>query len=453
MGLNELSVARQTALLEAGEIAPADLVSDALTRIDEVQPHLNCFVEVWADQALDRARELGRVPIGRRGPLHGIPVAIKDTTPWSGHRLTLGSLTQSENVATSTAWVVDRLLESGAVIVGSTNSPEFAHSSFTDNRLWGPTRNPHDPRLSPGGSSGGSAVAVATGCVALAEGTDMGGSVRIPAAWCGVVGLKPSLGRIPMDALPGLWDSLSHHGPLARSADDAWRFLLATQGPSLRDPYAVLAPLDGDLDVDPAGLRVALSVDLGCWAVDPEIERAVRSTADRLGDLGADVVEVDPGFTADDERLWVRMWGVFMAGYYGHLADSSPESLDPDVLELIRLGRSMSAVDVRDLELRRTSFWRRVAKVLDHHEVILCPTMSTPPFSAAKADYHEPARVPGRLTNHDMTSVWNLASPCPAVSFPIGHHHNRVPIGGQLIGRPGAERTILSIVSALTVDR
>ena len=236
----------------------------------EVQPTLNCFVEIWGDEARERARALG--PHDGR-PLFGIPVAIKDTSPWEGHRLTLGSRTHSSHVADSTGWVVERLLAAGAVIVGSTNTPEFAHAGITDNLLHGATRNPWNPERTTGGSSGGSAAAVASGCVAVAEGSDMGGSVRIPAAWCGLVGLKPSLGRIPMDVLPGLWDLISHHGPLARSVDDAWEFLLATQGPSLRDPYSFHPALQPTArrDVDLSSLKVAWSIDLGCWAVHDEI--------------------------------------------------------------------------------------------------------------------------------------------------------------------------------------
>lgn len=151
----------------------------------------------------------------------------------------------------------------------------------------GATHNPHNHDRTTGGSSGGSAAAVASGCVALAEGSDMGGSVRIPASWCGIVGLKPSLGRIPMTALPGLFDTLSHHGPLARTVDDVWEFLLATQGPSMADPFSVHAPLTRPLATDINGIKIGLSIDLGCWDVDPEIATAVQETAQQLTQFGA----------------------------------------------------------------------------------------------------------------------------------------------------------------------
>ena len=237
--LSSLTVAQQRELLTSKQVSSRELVDGALARIEQVQPELNCFVEVWADEARERAQF---VDISTGG-LAGIPIAIKDTSSWLGHKSTSGSRIFEHNVARHTDAVVQKLLDAGAIIVGSTNTPEFAHAGITDNLLWGATRNPHNHERTTGGSSGGSAAAVASGCVALAEGSDMGGSVRIPASWCGIVGLKPSLGRIPMTALPGLFDTLSHHGPLARTVDDAWEFLLATQGPSLSDPFSVLSPL------------------------------------------------------------------------------------------------------------------------------------------------------------------------------------------------------------------
>src|SRR5918994_797950 len=217
------------------------------------------------------------------------------TAPTAGHVTTLGSFAFEHWVPERDAYIVTALRRAGAVIVGQTTSPEFAHTLQTDSPLWGPTRNPHDLTRTPGGSSGGSAAAVASGCVPLAEGSDMGGSVRIPAAWSGIVGLKPALGRIPMDVLPGLFDTISHHGPLARTVDDTRLFLATTQGPDDADILSVPGPLDlsRPLDGDIAGLRLALSVDLGGWYVDPAIAAAVEATAAALEAAGAEVEPVD----------------------------------------------------------------------------------------------------------------------------------------------------------------
>ncbi|HEY5876801.1 MAG TPA: amidase, partial [Ilumatobacteraceae bacterium] len=295
------SAGELTSLIRAGDVSTAEVIAHALARIDEVGDELNCFTAVWHEDALEMARAADdAVASGAPlGPLHGVPVAVKDTTPVGGRRTTLGSYTHEHWVPEHDAYVVAALRRAGAVIVAQTTAPEFAHSLITDSPLWGTTRNPWDLTRTTGGSSGGSGAAVASGCVPLAEGTDMGGSVRIPAAWCGVVGLKPGLGRIPMDSLPSLFDNISHHGPLARCVDDARLFLAATQGPDDADIMSLTAPLDLSAPIEGGarGLRLGLSVDLGCWAVDPEIEAAVRTAADALRCAGAEVVEVDVAMT------------------------------------------------------------------------------------------------------------------------------------------------------------
>jgi Asp-tRNA(Asn)/Glu-tRNA(Gln) amidotransferase A subunit family amidase len=448
-------LARQIA---AGELSPVEAVAAAVERAAAVQPRLNCFTDVWDDEALAAARAAAdAVTRGDElGVLHGVPVAVKDTTPVAGHRTTLGSHVFEHWVPDHDAYVVDALRRAGAIIIGQTTTPEFAHTLQTDSPLWGVTRNPHDVARTPGGSSGGSGAAVAAGCVPLAEGSDMGGSVRIPAAWCGVVGLKPGLGRIPMDVLPGLFDTISHHGPLARCADDARLFLAATQGPDDADILSVPGPLDlsDPLEPDVTGLRLALSVDLGCWAVDPEIATAVEATAERLAAAGAVVEPVNPGFTEHDEAAWMVLWAVFMAAYYGDHVTEFGERMDADVLGLIEAGNRVTAPEYKRLELHRTDVWRRLRAVLADHDALLCPTMAAPPLPAAKAD-----RPPNVLTDHDgyhsadMTSVFNLVSPCPALSVPCGRHtrpeHAGLPIGLQVVGRRWREDTVLRVTRAV----
>ena len=277
----------------------------------------------------------------------------------------------------------------------------------------------------------------------------MGGSVRIPAAWCGVVGLKPSLGRIPMDVLPGLWDTLSHHGPLARTVDCARSFLDAVSGPSLRDPQSNVAPFDPRA-VDLSRVRVAASVDLGCWHVDRGVASSVTSMVDQLRSVVDSVDQAPPLFTPDDHRLWVGMWGIFMAAYYGDDVEASPDNADPDVVSLVRLGRSFSAVDAKRMEIARTVVWNRVTSVLGSADVIVCPTMSVPPGPAAKADHMLPAgdAADGLLHSEDMTTVWNLVSPLPVVSVPCGTQRVDgidLPVGLQIVGRPGREDVVLAL--------
>jgi len=434
-------------------VSPAEVVSKALSRIDEVNPKLNCFCFVWHDEAVDAADAATRaVARGEElGPLHGVPVALKDTTPTAGHRTTLGSYTHEHWIPDRDAYIVGALRRAGAIVIGKTTTPEFAHTLVTDSRLWGVTRNPWNLERTTGGSSGGSAAAVAAGCVPLAEGTDMGGSVRIPAAWCGIVGLKPGLGRIPMDTLPGLFDLMSHHGPLARTIDDASLFLQVAQGPDDADILSVSCPLDLPAPVPASveGLRLALSIDLGLWAVDPEIEAAVRGAAAALRDAGAAVEEVEVSVTRKDEEIWVDLWSVFMATYYGHLVETYAAKMDPDVLDLIERGNKLSAVQLKRLEVERTGLWRRLAPVFASHDALLCPTMATGPSPAAKVDRPKDRPDDGRYHAADMTGVFNLVAPCPALSVPCGWDGHALPIGLQVVGRRWREDTVLQIGRAV----
>jgi Asp-tRNA(Asn)/Glu-tRNA(Gln) amidotransferase A subunit family amidase len=436
-------------------VSPVEVVSNALSRINEVNPKLNCFCFVWQDEALEAAHVAADAAARGEivGPLHGVPVALKDTTPTAGHRTTLGSYTHENWVPDRDAYIVGALRRAGAIIVGKTTTPEFAHTLLTDSPLWGVTRNPWNLERTPGGSSGGSAAAVAAGCVPLAEGTDMGGSVRIPAAWCGIAGLKPGLGRIPMDTLPGLFDLMSHHGPLARTIDDIRLFLQVTQGPDDADILSVPCPLDLDSPVPPSveGLRLALSIDLGLWAVDPAIETAVRAAAAALSAAGAVVEEVEVSVTRKDEEVWVDLWSVFMATYYGHLVETYAAKMDREVLQLIERGNRLSAVHLKGLELERTELWRRLAPVLASHDALVCPTMSTGPSPAAKADRPQDPPADGRYHAADMTGVFNLVAPCPALSVPCGWDAQALPIGLQVVGRRWREDTVLRIGRAVEV--
>lgn len=446
----------QARLVRNRELSPVELVGNSLARIAEVNPDLNCFCFVWDDEARAAAEEAAAAVArgGELGPLHGVPIALKDTTPTAGHRTTLGSYTHENWIPEVDGAIVTALRAAGAIVVGKTASPEFAYNLVTDSPLWGVTRNPWNPALTTGGSSGGSGAAVASGCVSLAEGSDMGGSVRIPAAWCGVVGLKPGLGRIPMDVLPGLFDNISHHGPLARCVDDARLFLSATQGPNDADILSVTTPLDltGPLSSDVRGMSIGLSLDLGCWAVDPSVADAVMVAADALSDAGAEIHEVEPGFTGTDEANWMRVWEVFMATYYGHFLPEFRERMDPAVVGLIESGEKMSAVDYKKLEIARTDLWRRLQPILTEHSALLCPTMAISPIPAATADWSPEKFDDGLHHSPDMTAVFNLVSPCPALSVPCGLDTNSMPVGAQIVGRRWQEDTVLTIGAAIEAN-
>ncbi len=441
-------------VVATGEVSPVELVDNALDRIDEVDGELNAFCFVWDEEAREQARTAAdQVANGDSlGRLHGVPVALKDTTPTAGHTTTLGSHVFEDWVPAVDGTIARKLREAGAIVVGKTTTPEFAHALTTESPLWGITRNPWALDRTTGGSSGGSGAAVAAGCVPLAEGSDMGGSVRIPSAWCGIVGLKPGLGRIPMDVLPGLFDTISHHGPLARCVDDARLFLHATQGPDEADILSQPAPLDlaTPRSADLSTVRVALTIDLGCWAVDPTIEAVVRAAAAALADAGATVTEVSPGFLGNEEAEWNKLWEVFMAAYYGEHVAEHADRMTADVLGLIERGNAMSAVDYKQVEFTRTRMWKQVSPILQAHDVLLCPTMATGPVQASVPGERIASRMEGgRFHSPDMTAIWNMISPCPVLTVPCGLDGDGLPVGAQLVGQRWRSDELLAIGAAL----
>ena len=439
-------------------LSPVDLVENALARIAEVNPALNCFCFVYPEEARAKAKEAdAAVRQGRPlSPLHGVPFAIKDLTPTKGKRTTLGSYAFENWVPDEDAPIVEALTKAGGIMVGKTTTPEFAYSSFTESPLWGITRNPWDSARTPGGSSGGSGAAVASGCVPLAEGSDMGGSVRIPASFCGIVGLKPSFGRIPFTILPSMFDSLSHFGPLARTIDDAALFLDITQGPDERDIQSLKPrinfphPTPGSV----RGWRLALSVDLGFLYVDPEVEAAVRYAATTLAEQGAVIEEVDLGWTKEMNDAWIDHWRVYLAAFFGDKLAEYRDKMDPNVVALIEAGLKMGAVEFKRIEFVRTEMWRKLSPILQRCHALLCPTMAhAAPKVGGKDTEYDWVDEKGRFHGLDITSVFNFVSQCPALSVPAGMTPQGLPIGLQIVGRRYEDLAALTIGKALEMAR
>ena len=436
------------------DVSPVDVVASSLARIENVNRTLNCFCFVYPEEAMEKARAAERAVMAGEalGALHGVPIAIKDLTPTRGKITTMGSRIYEHWEPDEDAVIVEKLLASGAIMVGKTTTPEFAYSSFTESPLWGVTRNPWNPRRSPGGSSGGSGAAVASGCVPLAEGSDMGGSVRIPASFCGIVGLKPSFGRIPFTILPSQFDSLSHFGPLARTVADAALFVSATQGPDERDIQSLKPAIDIPIPPpsDIRGLKLALSIDLGYYAVDPEVEANTRQAAEALRDLGADVVDVELGWSRAINDAWIIHWGVYLAAFFGqHLAEWR-DKMDLHVVRLMEAGMAMDAVAFKRLEFVRTEQWLKLAAVLADYDALLCPTMSVPAPKTGKTEedfVFEDAD--GRYRALDMTAPFNFVSQCPALSVPSGFTKSGLPTGLQIVGRRYDDLGVLRIGAAL----
>ena len=440
------------------QLSPVALIDNCLARIEAVNPVLNCFCFVYPEEARAKARQAeADVAAGRKlGSLHGVPFAIKDLTPTKGKRTTLGSYSHENWVPDEDAPIVEALTNAGGIMVGKTTTPEFAYSSFTESPLWGVTRNPWNREHTPGGSSGGSGAAVASGCVPLAEGSDMGGSVRIPASFSGIVGLKPSFGRIPFTILPSQFDSLSHFGPLARTIDDVALFLDITQGPDERDIQSLKPRLEipesvpGSLE----GWRIGLSVDLGYLHVDPEVEQAVRDAAAALAERGALVEEVEIGWRREMIDAWNAHWGVYLASFFGDKLAQYRDKMDPNVVRLIEVGLAMNAVDFKRLEFVRTEMWRKLSPVLQRCQALLCPTMTHPaPRVGGKDSEWDWTDEAGRYHALDVTSVFNFVSQCPALSVPCGFSKSGLPIGLQIVARRFDDLAALTVGKALETAR
>jgi Asp-tRNA(Asn)/Glu-tRNA(Gln) amidotransferase A subunit family amidase len=440
--------------IREGQFSSESIVAESIRRARLVTATLNAFTVIREDQALEAARAADRV-IARgeaAAPLHGVPFAAKDLTPTEGDLTTLGSWTRGDWVPGETALVVRRLQEAGGILMGKTATPEFAYASFTHSPRWGVTCNPWKPEHTPGGSSGGSAVAVATGVVPFAEGTDMGGSVRIPAALSGAVGLKPSLGRIPMTILPSVFDNISHFGPLGRTVSDAVSFMEAASGPSDEDisslpiGFASDAARTGSLK----GKRFALSIDLGYYQIEPDVEHLVRNAAEELRRAGAVVDEVPMQWTRAVNDEWFDIWCVFMSGFFGDTIETHRERMDPAVVSMIERGLAMNATAYKRIELLRTRMWQDMAALFKTYDALFCPTCAvTAPLATKCDDDYVATGADGRFIGLDMTCPFNMLPQLPALSLPVGLASNGLPVGLQIVGRRFADESVLSMAAAL----
>jgi Asp-tRNA(Asn)/Glu-tRNA(Gln) amidotransferase A subunit family amidase len=436
--------------IREGELSPLELMENCLQRIEYINPLLNCFCFVYADEALALARQAGQTEPA--GPMHGVPFAVKDVTPTAGKTTTRGSKVYQHWVPHEDALIVKRFKAAGAIIVGKTTTPEFAYDSFTQSPLWGITRNPWTPDRTPGGSSGGSGAAVASGCVPLAEGTDMGGSVRIPASFCGLVGLKPSLGRIPMDILPTVFDNISHFGPLARTVSDANLFMNIAGGPSERDimslPDKLEFPLPAQGNI--RALKLALCPDLGYYALNREVEAGVRQAAAALAAVGAQVDEVQLNWTKEINDVWFDLWGVYLEVCFAEDFEHWRNEMDPNVVALIERGRAIDACSYKRFEVLRTRQWHELCRIFDSYDALLCPTTAhpAPEHGASDMDFQGLDKQ-GRYKGLDMTCPFNLIGQCPALSVPSGFSQAGLPLSLQIIGRRFDDLTVMRIGAAL----
>ena len=444
--------------IKSRSFSAEDVVGESLRRAKVLQERLNPFTLISEQRALGAARRTDQaIARGEKtGDLAGVPFAAKDLTPTAGDLTTRGSWSTGDWVPDETALCIRRLEAAGAILIGKTTTPEFAYSSFTQSLRWGVTGNPWDPTRTSGGSSGGSAVAVAGGAVPLAEGSDMGGSVRIPAAFCGAVGLKPSLGRIPMTILPSVFDNISHFGPLARTVEDAIAFMAATSGSSDEDIMSLPLGFDaakarrGADRTTLAGRRFALSIDLGFYAVEPAVEASIRAVVEQIRAAGAVVDEVPLHWTRAVNDQWSDIWGVFMSAYFGDALKTYRARMDPAVVGLIEHGLAMDATHYKRTELLRSSMWHDLAALFKTYDALLCPTCAVVAPSVTETDDDFMVTLPdGRFKGLDMTCPFNLLPQCPALSLPVGMTPEHLPVGLQVIGHRYADEDVLAIGAAV----
>ncbi|PWW22279.1 amidase [Geodermatophilus normandii] len=443
------------AMVRAREVSARELLEAHLARIERIDPQLNAIVTLDAEgaraaaDAADAALAAGE----RLGPLHGLPVAHKDTHATGGMRTTWGSPLHADTVPARDELVVERLRLAGAVRVGKTNVPEFAAGSHTFNPLFGATHNPWRHGLSAGGSSGGAAAALAAGLVPVAEGSDMGGSLRNPAAFCGVVGLRPSPGRVPTWPAGLGWATLSVQGPMGRTVGDVALTLSAIAGPDPRVPIALSedgASFASPRPADLRGLRVAWAPDLGGLVpVEPVVTQVLAGVLPRLEAEGAVVEEACPDLREADEVFGtLRAW--LFEATFGDVVRRSPEKVKEAIRRNAARGAALSGADVARAELAHTRLHERVVGFFDRYDVLLAPTTQVLPFPVEQEYPTEVAGVPqedylGWMRSCTLVS----ATGCPALSLPGGHTGDGLPVGLQVITAPRADLRLLEVAAAI----
>jgi len=440
------------ALVRTKQVSPVEVVEAVLTRIERLNPTLNCFATVTAEEARDAAiaAEVAVMTGEELGPLHGVPVSIKDLLFTRRVRTTGGSRLFADHVPEEDAVAVERLKGAGAIIVGKTTTPEFGHKAVTESPLLGITRNPWNPALTPGGSSGGAGAAVAAGLGPLAVGTDGGGSIRIPASFCGIYGLKPSFGRVPQfPGFPG-WETLSHTGPMTRTVRDAALVLDALAGPDDRDRYSLPAAGRSFLDACEegiAGLSVAWSPDLGYARVDPEVADLCAAAAERFESFGGHVEVVTPSWDDPEETFRVTI-GAETWGAWGDRLDADGEQMDRSLRALLRFGASITLPRYLAACRRRHELWTDVQRFLARFDLLITPTVAVLPFEVGRPGLNEINGQPSSpLGWIPFCFPFNLTGQ-PAATVPVGMTAAGLPVGLQIVGRRHADHTVLAASAA-----
>jgi amidase len=438
-------------LIRTRDVSVTEVVQAALDRVDQVNGTINAIVTL-NPRALDEARELDRrLATGADpGPLCGLTVGIKDVTPVGGLRTTFGSPIYVDYVPDEDALVVQRLRTAGAIILGKTNCPEFAAGGNTFNEVFGRTRNPWDTNRSAGGSTGGGAAALATGMIALAEGTDLGGSLRIPASFCGIVGLRPSIGLVPTYPSDWAWDTLQVTGPMARTAADVALMLQAIAGASDRSPLG--QPCGGRdfvaaVNAGPTrGMRIAYCADPARIGIDAGIEHICRDSVFGLSHAGAAVEEIDLDLSAA-RPAFLALRGLWFVTHMALRLDHS-DRFGANVANNVRAGLETSTRALADAEQERGRIWQRFRDLFSRFDYIATPCMAVPPFPVEQ-------NYPDSIAGKPMQTYVDWIAPTfvlsltglPVASVPCGLDASGLPVGLQIVGKPHEDESVLALVA------
>ena len=441
---------RLARMIRMRKVSATEVVRAFIARIEAVNPKVNAIVTFLPEEALKRARALDRKG-AIAGPLAGLPIAHKDIVPTKGVRTTFGSPIYRDHVPTQDHVIVERLRAAGAILLGKTNTPEFAVCAQTFNPIFGATRNPYDLSKTSGGSSGGAAAAVASGMLPFADGSDLGSSLRNPGSFCNVVGFRPTPGRVPNWPFPNAWDTLWSIGPIARTVEDTALLLSAMAGPDSRAPTTHAEP--GALFARPLGrdfrkVRVAWSRDLGAFPVDARVTRALEPARAVLASLGCIVEEAAPDLAEADEAFQVQRALGFVEAY-GELLKSKRALMKDTVVWNIEEGLKLDAARIAKANVLRSRVFHAMRAFLERYEFLLLPTVQVPPFPVDQPYVTEIGGA--KLGNYMewMKSCYLItATSHPAISVPAGFTDEGLPVGLQIVGRYRDDFGVLQLAHA-----
>ncbi len=441
------------ALIRSRKLSASDVMSAHLRQIERVNPKVNAIVTLVAEQAMTNARKADEAQAHGEplGALHGLPIAIKDLAATAGIRTTSGSRLYKDLIPDHDDLHVERIKRAGAILVGKTNTPEFGAGSQTFNEVFGATRNPWDLTKTCGGSSGGSAVSLTTNMVPLADGSDNGGSLRNPAAFCNVVGFRVAPGRVATSAHGNAWSTLSVVGPMARNVSDVALLLSVMAGPDPRCPISINEPgtvFAGPLARYLKGTRVAWFKDLGGTPFDPRILQAVNAQRRVFESLGCIVEEAEPDLTGGAESYsTLRLWGY--ASGYAAPAKLRPELFKDTILESVELGLRLSAADIARATEQHSQVWDRMRRFQERYDFFIVPSTQVPPFPVTEPWVREINGIQMKNYIEWMRCCWIITiTECPSISMPCGFTPEGLPVGLQIVGRHRAELSILQLAYA-----